>query len=138
MPAEEVQLRLIHLLVGARLGQVGSAVLQAAQNTTLCDAAPPTAPGSDLLLKAFTGSQKKDMLQGLLQESLKNFAARVRRLLAALRPKSIFLRIGMLSLSFTNLAANQEMGMHMAEPSRGQGKDCTPLLPGSFWATKMC
>lgn len=89
MPAEEVQLRLIHLLIGARLGQVGSAALQAAQNATHSDAAPPTFPGRDLLLKAFTGSHKKDLLQGLLR-SLQSFAARVCGLLGALSPMSVF------------------------------------------------
>ncbi|KAK9835470.1 hypothetical protein WJX74_000883 [Apatococcus lobatus] len=74
--AEEVQLRLIHVLIGARLGQFGSAALQAAQTSAQAASAPPTFPAQDLLLKAFASSQKKDVLGGLLRESLQSFAAR--------------------------------------------------------------
>lgn len=79
MPTEEVQLRLIHLLIGARVGHVDSPTpLQSAQTSLQGVPAITTSPEQDLLIKAFTGSQKKELLQTLLRGSLQSFAARVR------------------------------------------------------------
>ncbi|KAK9847785.1 hypothetical protein WJX84_010800 [Apatococcus fuscideae] len=73
MPAEEMQLRLIHLLMGARSG-ASTTPEPAAGVSQMNDGMSRATSARSALLKAFTSNQKNELLQALQREAVQKFA----------------------------------------------------------------
>lgn len=76
MPAEEMQLRLIHLLMDARSG-ASTTPEPAAGVSQMNDGMSRATSARSALLKAFTSNQKNELLQALQREAVQKFADQV-------------------------------------------------------------